>query len=218
MAGVRRSWDKDYYEAKAKERLEKGDDIDDKVSKGKPIKSDKEEFKPAQKDAIGPAGSERAFLTSRRNKVDLESKVGKTQVINPNLPETAAAAGWYCEVCACLLKDSTSYLDHINGKKHQRALGYSMRVERADVDRVKDRLQGMKRKMDECSRAKPVSAVDDYEYRLAQQLVEDENKKKQRKDQAAAKKLEKEAAEMESADPEIAELLGFGGFGGSKKG
>ena len=33
-----------------------------------------------------------------------------------------------------------------------------------------------------------------------------------------AKKLEKEAAEMESADPEIAELLGFGGFGGSKKG
>jgi U4/U6.U5 tri-snRNP component SNU23 len=25
--------------------------------------------------------------------------------------------GFYCEDCQCLLKDSSSYLDHINGKK-----------------------------------------------------------------------------------------------------
>eukprot|EP01041_Mallomonas_annulata_P006745 gene6745-13667_t len=218
MAGVRRTWDKTFYEAKAKERLEKGDDIDESIDKRKTTKSIKEEFTPAGQDSIGPAGSERAFLASRKSKVDLDSKIGKTQIINPNAPENVAAAGWYCDVCSCLLKDSTSYLDHINGKKHQRALGFSMRVERADTEKVKERLKSLKRNIEECSKGSRLNAVDDYEARLAQQLMEEENKKKQKKEQAAAKQREREAAELEAADPEIASLLGFGGFGGSKKG
>ena len=32
---------------------------------------------------------------------------------------------------------SFSYLDHINGRKHQRKLGYSMRVERSTKDDTK---------------------------------------------------------------------------------
>mmetsp|Transcript_37429 Transcript_37429/g.38110 ORF Transcript_37429/g.38110 Transcript_37429/m.38110 type:complete len:218 (-) Transcript_37429:56-709(-) len=217
MAGIRRSWDKDYYEAKAKDRIERGEDVEDK-SKGKTVKSAKEEFQPASKGAEGPAGSERAFISARKGKIDLESKVGKTQVINPNIPENAAAAGWYCEVCACLLKDSICYLDHINGKRHQKALGFSMRVERADANTVKERLKTLKRKIVDVSKTTPTHAIDDYETRLAQQVVEEENKKKLRKEQQLAKKIERDAAELESADPEIAELLGFGGFGGSKKG
>jgi U4/U6.U5 tri-snRNP component SNU23 len=35
-----------------------------------------------------------------------------------------------------MVKDSANFLDHINGKKHQRALGMSMRVERATLDQV----------------------------------------------------------------------------------
>lgn len=45
-------------------------------------------------------------------------------------------AGYYCSVCDCILRDSQSYLDHINGKWHNRALGMSMRVERSTVDQV----------------------------------------------------------------------------------
>lgn len=52
--------------------------------------------------------------------------------------------GYWCEVCKCLLKDSIAYLDHINGKKHQRALGFSMRVERSSVSSVKGRLDTLK--------------------------------------------------------------------------
>ena len=63
-------------------------------------------------------GSERAFLKPRQEQIDLDSKAGKVEVINPSA-EGASAAGWFCDVCACLLKDSASYLDHINGKKRE---------------------------------------------------------------------------------------------------
>lgn len=45
-------------------------------------------------------------------------------------------AGYYCSVCECVLRDSQSYLDHINGKYHNRALGMNMVVERSTADQV----------------------------------------------------------------------------------
>ena len=40
-----------------------------------------------------------------------------------------------------MMKDSSSYLDHINGAKHNKMLGMSMKVERVSVDRVKEKLK-----------------------------------------------------------------------------
>lgn len=61
----RRTWDRDYYEAKAKEKLEKGDDF---KSKDDPParRSVKEEFQMAPAGAAGPAGSSRAYLKVSR--------------------------------------------------------------------------------------------------------------------------------------------------------
>lgn len=215
---ARRTWDKEYYAAKAKERLEKGDDHDHPEAKDS-RRSAKEEFQEAPSDAAGPMGSDRAFLKARREKVDLESKVGKTEIINPTNAESASGAGFWCQTCSCLLKDSVSYLDHINGKKHQRALGYSMRSERSNVDQVKDKLDSLKRKIEEQSKksASKTSAIEEYESRLTAQHLEKEATKKRRKDEVAAKKQERELVELEGCDPELAELLGFGGFGSSKK-
>ena len=81
MAGVRRTWDKEYYAAKARERQEKGDDFDVQVKKPKVSVIEREELKAADADADGPVGSDRAFLNSRANKIDLESKVGKVEII-----------------------------------------------------------------------------------------------------------------------------------------
>ncbi|KAF6165589.1 hypothetical protein GIB67_021859 [Kingdonia uniflora] len=75
---------------------------------------------------------QRQPLKHRDYEVDLESRLGKTQVVTPIAP-LSQQAGYYCSVCECVVKDSANYLDHINGKKHQRALGMSMRVERASL-------------------------------------------------------------------------------------
>ena len=86
---------------------------------------------------------ERAPLVERDYKVHTEDRVGKAVVIISATPKNEQG-GFYCEVCVacagarvsaadcdvgaqvcdCTLKDSVAWLDHINGKKHNRALGY----------------------------------------------------------------------------------------------
>lgn len=79
---------------------------------------------------------ERANLRARDYQVDLASNLNKTQMVSAAMP-LSQQGGYYCNVCDCVLKDSLSYLDHINGKWHQRALGMSMRVEQSTVEQVR---------------------------------------------------------------------------------
>jgi U4/U6.U5 tri-snRNP component SNU23 len=44
--------------------------------------------------------------------------------------------GFYCKVCDYLTKDSDSWLDHLNGQKHNRLLGMNMNVERKSLGHV----------------------------------------------------------------------------------
>ena len=44
------------------------------------------------------------------------------------------------------MKDSQSYVDHLNGKKHNRALGMSMYVEKKDVSAVKRKIKEMQKR------------------------------------------------------------------------
>lgn len=82
-------------------------------------------------------------LKQREKSVDLESQVGVSKLISPITPKWQQG-GFYCKLCDCLLKDSQLYLDHLNGKKHNRMLGMSMRVERVTVDRVSEKLKNLK--------------------------------------------------------------------------
>lgn len=125
MAGLRRTWDKDRYEQLAKERYDRGDEDEAPLSSSSNNASKrqtKEEFLSASKSEAGPMGSQRAFLKVRQTGIDLESKVGKTELIAPTDAVQARGAGFWCEVCSCLLKDSSSYLDHINGRKRKYCL------------------------------------------------------------------------------------------------
>ena len=61
----------------------------------------------------------------------------------------ALQAGYYCNVCDCILRDSQSYLDHINGKYHNRALGMSMVVEKSTADDVRKRFEELKKTKDD---------------------------------------------------------------------
>lgn len=100
-------------------------------------------FRSAPAGAKGPEGSERAFIQAREYDLHLESKLGKRRLVTETTPQ-AQVGGYWCEVCECTLRDSAGYLDHINGKNHQKKLGYSMRVERSTVDQVKARFDKLK--------------------------------------------------------------------------
>ncbi|KFB36014.1 AGAP006245-PA-like protein [Anopheles sinensis] len=118
----RRKWDRKEYERLAHERIlakDKGPEDEEPVTK--------------------------ELLKQREYKVDLDSKLGKSMVINKSTP-SSQSGGYYCNVCDCVVKDSINFLDHINGKKHQRNLGMSMKVERSSLDQVKERFKINKKK------------------------------------------------------------------------
>ena len=190
---------------------------------------------PAPLGAAGPLGSKRAWLKSRDGTVELDGTLHKTKIVTSATANRDKGAYW-CPVCECQLRDSLNYLDHINGRKHQRRLGFSMRVERSSVDSVRARFGTnlQKRKRDEQSQQQQQQAAgagggagvfDAYQRRLAEQAAEEERAKRRRKEEAkaakkAAKRAAKEeaAAEDEQADPDQAAMMammGFSGFGSS---
>merc|ERR1711904_31899 len=84
---------------------------------------------------------ERSKLKAREFNLNLKTLIGNTTVLSQQ-------AGFYCSVCECLLKDSITYLDHINGKWHQKALGISMRVEKVGANKVRARINDIQNKKD----------------------------------------------------------------------
>uniref|UniRef100_A0A3B5QV21 Zinc finger matrin-type protein 2 n=1 Tax=Xiphophorus maculatus TaxID=8083 RepID=A0A3B5QV21_XIPMA len=183
----RRKWDKDEYESLAQKRLV--EERDGKIAP--PVK--------------------RELLRHRDYKVDLESKLGKTIVITKTTPQ-AEMGGYYCNVCDCVVKDSINFLDHINGKKpDQRNLGMSMRVERSSLDQVKKRFEVNKKKLEEKQKEY------DFEERMKELREEEEKAKAYKKEkQKERKRRAEDDVELEE-DDEMAAVMGFSGFGSSKK-
>eukprot|EP00956_Cyclotella_meneghiniana_P008892 scaffold12152_cov52-Cyclotella_meneghiniana.AAC.10 len=285
----RRTWDKETYEARARSRAAAAEDSSDlphsstdadntTASKLNPEETP-EEFQKASSDRQGPEGSERAFLKSRSNRVDLTSKLGSVEIIDPNAASNVggkAAAGitgngvtkcsdgvgWHCRVCDCFLKDSLTYLDHINGRKHQRYLGYTMRVEKSTVEEVGSVLKGLaEKKANEASSSDIVETVDFEEVVKAKEEEALRRKQERARRREERKKRTKEGNDSDNVnnrtddgnpqednqtihnpaneskdvkvndedpneeeeeedggiDPNLAAMMGFSGFGGSRK-
>jgi len=189
----RRKWDVEEYEQLAAKRLadEESDESDRAEGKGK----------------------KRELLKQRDYKIDLDSRLGKSTVITKNTP-ASQAGGYYCNVCDCVVKDSINFLDHINGKKHQRNLGMSMRIERSTVDQVKQRFETNKLKQAEQKKKY------DLDKRLQELQEEEDRAKEYKKEKRHSRKRKAEvndSNEAEGMDPEMAAVMGFSGFGSSKK-
>lgn len=185
----RRKWDAEEYEQLARERVEEEEGLWEAASSSK------------RKDAV----PKRDLLKPRSYKVDLDSKLGKSQVITKTTP-SSQLGGYYCNVCDCIVKDSINFLDHINGKKHQRNLGMSMKVERSSLDQVKKRFELNKRKEEE------KKAEYNFDERIKELKEEEERQKAYQKE----KKKKRKTPESLDIDDEMNAIMGFSGFKKSK--
>lgn len=259
----RRTWDKKSYEERAKARLaaeENGESTSNrKIPKEKSAfftEAEKEEFQKADEGAMGPLNSKRAFLKARTQKVDLESKVGKTEIIDPSsaalsssadvsitdgVTKSVSGVGWHCKVCDCFLKDSLTYLDHINGKKHQRALGYSMRTaksttsdivnkldELAKNQQMKNEIESMKLDANINEEKDEINFFDEMVSKKDQDIAKRKEERKKRREEKKRlqnteqmkgieeidEEEEKIASEEEdgTVNPDLAALMGFSSF------
>ena len=208
---ARRTWDKDEYRQKAEER--EAEEKEKEESAFDARKRKRVDRDPLHQGLIVA----RSNLQQRDFQIDLAAKLGKTQVVGLNTPLNQQA-GYYCGVCDCVLRDSQSYLDHINGKWHNRALGMNMKVERSTVDQVKQRLEMHKTKKN--TRDSDDYLPDGVDRRILEAQEAEEREREERKERKKEKKREKgREAEEEAAadaDPDMMALMGFGGFGGGK--
>jgi len=196
----RRKWDRDEYEQMAKARIEAEQRRD---------RGEDRDFKDPE--------PEREMLKARDYKVDLEGKLGKSVVVTKTTPN-AESGGYYCNVCDCVVKDSINFLDHINGKKHQRNMGMSMKIERSTLDQVKKRFESKKKEMEKKKKDY------DIEERMKELKEEEEKMKSFRREKRKNKKRKAEGELDEddeeeaggSMDPDMAAMMGFGGFSASK--
>eukprot|EP01121_Diplochlamys_sp_Union-15-3_P000331 TRINITY_DN10312_c0_g2_i1.p1 TRINITY_DN10312_c0_g2~~TRINITY_DN10312_c0_g2_i1.p1 ORF type:complete len:281 (-),score=63.74 TRINITY_DN10312_c0_g2_i1:113-922(-) len=140
----------------------------------------------------------REYLKAREGELDLTRNIGKTKVVSGNTPLNKQG-GFYCPDCDCVIKDSANYLDHINGKKHQRNLGMSLRTKRATLEDVRNRLKSNKRKHEELKSY-------DFDERMKELAEEEEKKKRQRKERKKEKKRNGSSSSSKKKTTETVEL------------
>ncbi|KAJ1674445.1 U4/U6.U5 snRNP associated protein [Spiromyces aspiralis] len=198
----RKTWDREEYEKRAKERerleWEQQED-EERRQKGLPPKK-RHRYEPVP---------ERGLLQARTTKVNLAGMLGKTQVVQAS-SVASRQPGFYCRVCDCTVKDSVAYLDHINGKKHQRNLEMSMRVKRDTIDDVKSKLEALKKRKEQPQKEYD---FDERVEAIQKELDDEKRKRRQRKKERKRGESEAQAEEGEdgtgnSADPDITAMMG----------
>lgn len=122
----RKKWDKEEYAEKAKkkdeeerermkeneERMKQGAHTD-KMYPGICLPDVGKKPRKGRKDDL-PKPTE--LMKRREGSLDLDKNLGKTMVVQNTSGRGPGVPGFYCETCNRTYKDSTGYLDHINGR------------------------------------------------------------------------------------------------------
>jgi len=190
------------------------------------------EAKLAGKKYYKPLTGDEVLTQARTERLDVSSNVGKVML----MPAGAATgkrgrgAGNYCADCDLTFKDNMQWVEHINSMQHLRAIGQSGEVKRATVEDVRarideiwDRLQEEKRgDVQTLGERLEIRKEEDEKAREERRIKRQELVKRKREEKDNEIKIKKEygediRVEGEHDQEDMAALMGFGGFGTSKK-
>ncbi|KAK2739669.1 hypothetical protein FQN57_006503 [Myotisia sp. PD_48] len=144
----RRTWDREEYAKKAA----------DAETKSRAEAKARYEAKLQGKKYLPPVDFDSLeATTSRANRLDVASFVGKTSLVPANaaVGKRGRGAGFYCQDCDLTFKDNIQWVEHLNSKQHLFATGQSGEVNRATVLDVRERLRWLahkKRQLEEDER------------------------------------------------------------------
>ena len=92
----------------------------------------------------------REILWNKRDfKVDHIRKMDGKEYTIAKDSSVDSVTPFHCKKWDLTMKDSQSFIDHLNGKKHNRNLGMSMYVEKKDISSVKNKLLELKKRKQE---------------------------------------------------------------------
>ncbi|KAF7983329.1 hypothetical protein HWV62_15968 [Athelia sp. TMB] len=208
----RKKWDKEEYAEKARKKDE--EEKDRMKENEERMKQGKKPIKARKKDDL-PKPTE--LMKRREGSLELDKNLNKTMVVQNPGGRGPGQPGFYCEPCNRTYKDSVGYLDHVNSKAHLRVIGQTTRIERSTLEQVRARIAYLREKTKDASKAKSF----DFDQRLAEVKAKEAAIRAEKK---AKKQAEKEKARVElvqdtamDQDDDMAKMMGFGGFGSSKK-
>ncbi|BDD57171.1 U4/U6.U5 snRNP associated protein [Monascus purpureus] len=130
----RKTWDREEYAKKAKEEEEKR----------KAESKARYEAKLLGKKYHAPVDySSLEATSSRRERLDVASMVGKTTIVAAGaaVGKRGKGAGFYCSDCDLTFKDNLQFVEHLNSKQHLIATGQSGEVVKASLEDVRMRLR-----------------------------------------------------------------------------
>ncbi|EAR87431.1 zinc finger, matrin type 2 (macronuclear) [Tetrahymena thermophila SB210] len=108
------------------------------------------------------------YFQRRTEDLGLDKKIGeRINVLKES--HKSEHGGFYCQLCDTHVWDSNAWLDHVNGKKHNRLLGMNNKVEKVGLDQIKAKLESLKKDKQQ--------KVKDYEQLIYEMDNEQQDKK-----------------------------------------
>lgn len=100
------------------------------------------ERKRREEEELTSRATSRSLLQARDKSLNLDKDSGTRSFVSVEIVgdrEVKRGAGFFCEMCACTLRDSQAYMAHLNSRSHLANAGFAMKVARSSVSQVKQR-------------------------------------------------------------------------------